>query len=62
MTDTQKTALNSQAQAILAQLDAFSKVVKFAQDIDFFEKESVLEMLQQPYKNVRFIIRKVNKM
>lgn len=62
MTDTQKTTLNAQAQAILAQLDAFSKVVKFSSDIVGIEKEYLLESLQAPYKNIRYVIRQVNKL
>ena len=62
MNETQKKIMNAQAQALLVQLDAFSKVVKFSQDVFFLEREELLEMLQQPYKNVRYVIRKVNQM
>jgi hypothetical protein len=62
MTDTQKLILNSQAQAILAQLDTFSKVVKYSTDILGIEKEYLLEALQAPYKNMRYVMRKINQM
>jgi hypothetical protein len=62
MTDTQKTTLTSQAQAILAQLDSFSKIIKFSGDIIGIEKECLLEALKTPYKNIRYVIRQINKM